>query len=146
MNIYFAGAIRGGRDDAELYSGIIEFLQPYGTILTEHVGNEKLLEQEQLLSEEDIYKRDMKWLNSADILIAEVSIPSLGVGYELAAAEELNIPCLCLFRKSGNRPLSAMIQGNPFFQTIPYETLEEAINYLSKHFTSPDQQKVHGYK
>lgn len=138
MNIYFAGAIRGGRNDAELYSAIIDFLKSYGTVLTEHVGNEKLLDQEQFLSEEDIYRRDMEWLNRADVLVAEVSTASLGVGYELAAAEKLNIPCLCLFRESSSKNLSAMIQGNLYFQIILYETLEEAIKHLSKHLTSPN--------
>ncbi len=137
MNIYFAGAIRGGRDDAATYSSIIKFLQSYGIVLTEHVGNKKLLTQEQFLSEEEIYKRDMAWLDTADILIAEVSTPSLGVGYELAAAKELNIPCLCLFRKSNNKTLSAMIQGNSYFQIITYDTLEEALVYLSKFLTKP---------
>ncbi len=42
MKIYFAGSIRGGRDDAEIYSGIIELLKRYGDVLTEHVGDRTL--------------------------------------------------------------------------------------------------------
>jgi len=120
MNIYFAGAIRGGRDDAGIYSKLIQLLKTYGTVLTEHVGDKTLLKEEQSLSEQEIYERDMQWLKQADVLIAEVSTPSLGVGYELAAAERLNIPCLCLFRKQQHKTLSAMISGNSFFQTKIY--------------------------
>lgn len=40
--IYFAGSIRGGRDDVQLYVKIIKFLQAYGTVLTEHVADPKL--------------------------------------------------------------------------------------------------------
>ena len=42
MKIYFAGSIRGGRDDVKLYQQIINFISGYGEVLTEHVGNENL--------------------------------------------------------------------------------------------------------
>ena len=42
MKIYFAGSIRGGRNDKELYSQIIRHIQKYGEVLTEHIGNEFL--------------------------------------------------------------------------------------------------------
>ncbi len=137
MNIYFAGAIRGGRNDAELYLAIIQFLTTYGTVLTEHVGDEALLLEEQFLSEEAIFKRDMEWLAEADLVIAEVSTPSLGVGYELAVAEQMNIPCFCLFRKEEDKKLSAMIGGNSFFQVIHYHDFPEAkkiIPHLMQQF------------
>lgn len=38
--IYFAGSIRGGRDDATLYHKIIETLKTYGQVFTEHVGDD----------------------------------------------------------------------------------------------------------
>jgi 2'-deoxynucleoside 5'-phosphate N-hydrolase len=126
MNIYFAGAIRGGRNDAELYLSLIQYLNTYGTVLTEHVGDEELLAQEHSLPEEDIFRRDLRWLADADLVIAEVSTPSLGVGYELAVAEQMDIPCFCLFRKQDSLRLSAMIGGNPFYQITPYENISDA--------------------
>ena len=42
MNVYFAGAIRGGREDVALYHELVELLRPYGTVLTEHVADEQL--------------------------------------------------------------------------------------------------------
>jgi 2'-deoxynucleoside 5'-phosphate N-hydrolase len=42
MKIYFAGSIRGGRDDKELYLDIIKWLGKYGTVLTEHIGDATL--------------------------------------------------------------------------------------------------------
>lgn len=126
LNIYFAGSIRGGRDDAELYATLIEWLKKYGRILTEHVGNEVLLQEEHVLSEEEIYARDMRWMTEADLVIAEVTTPSLGVGYELAIAEKLNIPTVCLFRKEKKNTLSAMIRGNPFFHVRSYRDRDDA--------------------
>ncbi|HID70898.1 MAG TPA: nucleoside 2-deoxyribosyltransferase [Desulfobacterales bacterium] len=131
MNIYFAGAIRGGREDAELYSSLIQLLKTYGTVLTEHVGDSTLLDKELFLSEKEIFERDMQWLDLADLLIAEVSTPSLGVGYELAVAEKLKIPCYCLFRKKHGRALSAMIDGNPYFQVLTYTTNADAVKTVT---------------
>jgi len=42
--IYFAGSIRAGRDDVELYARIVGLLQKYGRVLTEHVGDPNLKE------------------------------------------------------------------------------------------------------
>ena len=44
LKIYFCGSIRGGRDDAQLYAKIISHLKSFGTVLTEHVGWEHVLE------------------------------------------------------------------------------------------------------
>ncbi len=126
LNIYFAGAIRAGRDDAELYSNLIQWLKRHGRVLTEHVGDEDLLQEEQFLSEEEIFTRDMQWIAAADLVIAEVSTPSLGVGYELAVAEQQEIPVLCLYREKKGCSLSAMIKGNPFFQVRSYRDEDEA--------------------
>ena len=73
-----------------------------------------------------IYERDVKWLAEADFVVAEVTQPSLGVGYELGFAEAHGKPTLCLFRPASGRSLSAMIRGNARFVTRDYGTLEEA--------------------
>ncbi|XP_033760375.1 2'-deoxynucleoside 5'-phosphate N-hydrolase 1-like isoform X2 [Pecten maximus] len=111
MKIYFAGSIRGGRQDAELYLRIIGKLESYGTVLTEHVGAQNLKECEQHLTEKEIHDRDMAWLQDCDVLVAEVTQPSLGVGYEIGRALTLNKRILCLFRPDSGKSLSAMIAG-----------------------------------
>src|SRR5450830_580944 len=110
MKIYFAGSISGGRDDGELYLKIISLLQPYGEVLTEHVGNQKLSSYgETNMTDEEIYERDIGWMKKSDIIVAEVTVPSLGVGYEVAAAESMDKKILCLFRETSGRHLSSMI-------------------------------------
>ena len=42
MKIYFAGAIRGGREDAQLYEKLIAYLNEKGQVLTEHIGSTDL--------------------------------------------------------------------------------------------------------
>jgi len=112
MFIYFCGSIRGGRQDAELYATLIEKLQSYGTVLTEHVGNEDAIANElKEQSEKDIHDRDLKWLDQSDFVVAEVTQPSLGVGYELGRAITMNKKVLCLYRLQAEKKLSAMIRG-----------------------------------
>ena len=133
MKIYFAGAIRGGREDALLYENIIAYLSEKGQVLTEHVGSTAIsLKGESSRRDEDIFNRDMDWLESADVVVAEVTTPSLGVGYELGIAEKMDIPILCLFRKIEGKRLSAMIQGNKIFKCISYSGLPEAMSHIDK--------------
>lgn len=116
MKIYFAASIRGGREDVDKYYKIIEFLNTKGTVLTEHVGNKTLSSSGEVnITEEFIHDRDLKWLKDSDLIVAEVSNPSLGVGYELGIASQLNKRVICLFNSNTNRKLSAMIRGNKNF-------------------------------
>jgi nucleoside 2-deoxyribosyltransferase len=126
MKIYFAGSIRGGRDDAALYQRIIVLLSEHGTVLTEHVGSKGMTPTgEEALSDEEIYTRDMAWLTSADAVVAEVTTPSHGVGYEVAQAKAQGKPVLCIYRPSAGRRLSAMLAGDPALQCAGYESIEQ---------------------
>jgi hypothetical protein len=135
MKIYFAGSIRGGRDDKELYLQLIQYLSRYGQVLTEHIGDGNLTEfGEDGPSDEWIYNRDMDWVRQSDVLIAEVSTPSLGVGYEIGKAEDMNKKMLCLYRNQQDKRLSAMISGNSNVKIARYEALEDAINHIDRFF------------
>ena len=128
MKIYFAGSIRGGREDWAVYQELIENLGRFGQVLTEHVGDPDLPDYgENVLPDEEIFQRDMAWLQEADSIVAEVTTPSLGVGFEIGRAELLGKPVLCLYRQKEGRRLSAMIAGNPKLQVRVYESMEEAV-------------------
>lgn len=136
MKIYFAGSIRGGRDDKELYLEIINLLGKYGKVLTEHVGDKTLSALgEDGPDDEYIYKRDMAWLNESDIIVAEVTTPSLGVGYEIGKAEEKK-PILCLYRTQDGKRISAMISGNKSLQVETYTSIQDIEAILEKFFKS----------
>jgi 2'-deoxynucleoside 5'-phosphate N-hydrolase len=134
MKIYFAGAIRAGRDDRELYLAIITHMGRYGTVLTEHIGDEKLSLLGDAGETASIYERDMAWLRSADVVIAEISTPSLGVGYELSKIEDMKKQALCLYRPQEGRRLSAMIAGNKAFKIVEYSVLQEALQAIDAFF------------
>ena len=111
MTIYFAGAIRGGRADQALYLQIIELLRGHGTVLTEHIGDAALTPSGEEQTDSFIHDRDLEWLRSADVLVAEVTTPSLGVGYEIGRCIEWGKPVICLYRPGDGRRLSGMIAG-----------------------------------
>jgi len=142
MKIYFAGSIRGGRNDIQIYQEIINFIGNFGTVLTEHVGDPLLTnESEKENLEYFIYNRDLAWLKEADCVVAEVTSPSLGVGYEIAKSEEWNKPTLCLFRDTSERKLSAMIAGNEKMNIGRYRTLEEAKKLIENFFLNIQNPK-----
>lgn len=135
LKIYFAGSIRGGREDKEIYFELIRHLSKYGTVLTEHVGRKDLdASGEEGISEQGIYERDLSWIQESDVLVAEVSTPSLGVGYEIGKAEGMKKRILCLYRLQEGKKLSAMVSGNPLLKTKTYFSLEEAKRRIDSFF------------
>ncbi|CAN7723128.1 nucleoside 2-deoxyribosyltransferase [Rhizobium rhizogenes] len=130
-NIYFAGSIRGGRKDVELYSRIIGRLKRYGDVLTEHVGDYSLsVEGQKQLPDRYICQRDLQWLRSSQLVVAEVTVPSLGVGYEIAAAVERKIPVIALFRTTEGTQLSAMVRGSDGIFVFDYSDIDVALSNL----------------
>lgn len=127
MKIYFAGAIRGGRDDADMYMQLIDYINTKAEVLTEHLGDKTLSALgETDTTEEYIFERDVAWIKEADLVIAEVSTPSLGVGYELGLSEGLGKPILCLYHPTQGKRLSAMVRGNKKCSIQEYTDLESA--------------------
>jgi nucleoside 2-deoxyribosyltransferase len=139
MKIYFAGSIRGGRSDRRIYEQLIKHLRRHGEVLTEHVADPRISEKgENGITDAEIYRKDIEWLSEADLVVAEVTTPSLGVGYEIGLAESLGKPILCLFNNTKGKMLSAMVSGNPHILLRHYTESKEAeyfiddfINHLS---------------
>ena len=112
--IYFAGSIAGGRQDADLYGRIVAKLQEYGEVLSEIVGTPNVGKDEHTLDlngHQRIHDQDLEWLTQCDYMVAEVTQPSLGVGYEIGRAVSFEKKILCLFKPDSDKRLSSMIQG-----------------------------------
>lgn len=135
MKIYFAGSIRGGRVDVVLYMQIINHLKQYGEVLTEHIGDKDLeVIGENTLNDNQIHNRDLKWILESDVIVAEVTTPSLGVGYEIGRAIENYKKVMCLYRTNSGKKLSAMIAGSPDVEIRKYTTLEDAKDIIDGYF------------
>ena len=80
-------------------------------VLSAHVADPLAVERERDLPPREVFERDVNWVKECEAMVAEVSTPSLGVGYEYGLAVQLGKPVLCVYR-SGLR-MSKMITGNP---------------------------------
>jgi nucleoside 2-deoxyribosyltransferase len=110
-------------------------LESYGRVLTEHLGsNEEIESKDRILSNKEIHDRDLQWIIESDLLVAEVTIPSLGVGYEIGRAIEMNKPVLCLFQTDSEFTLSAMIAGSDKVETKYYAYLDEVKEVFDTFF------------
>ncbi len=133
MNIYFACSITGGREYQPVYEAIVRALTADGhEIPTAHLADAGVMEQERVIAPAAVYARDVAWIRAADALIAEVSVPSHGVGYEIGFALGLGKPVLCVHRQG--RAVSKMITGNPDprLSVQAYENEEEAIQLVRR--------------
>ena len=108
--VYFAGAVDVAHEYTERYRALIHHIdESHADVLTEH-GTTVPSDTNQR-----VYEREMKWIEHADAVVAEVTHPSLGLGYELAMAESRGIPMLCLHRRvesSRAGGISPMLIGN----------------------------------
>jgi hypothetical protein len=134
---YFCGAVRGGRRLQPRYARLIAEMQAAGwTVLTAHVGAPDVLTQEarNAVSPSEIYRRDMAWLAEADVVVAEVTVPSLGVGIELATALDRGIPVIALVEEGTS--LSALVAGDDRMTLIWYHTDTDAVAALHRALTA----------
>lgn len=122
--VYFACSIRGG-GDTSLYQAIVDAIKlAGGDVLSEVFVHDAINYGGSPLPSDEIYERDTQMIKDSDIVIAEVTNPSLGVGYELAYAEKLGRPIMCLFNVTSTNKLSAMVSGNSY-NTVTYTKPDE---------------------
>ena len=134
MNIYFACSITGGRAYQAVYEAIVNALLADGhEIPTAHLAQAGVVDEEKIIDPREVYERDVAWIRGAQILIAEVSAPSHGVGYEVAFALGLGKPVFCLYDEG--RSVSKMITGNPdpLLKVASYRGQEQAVT-LAREF------------
>ena len=140
MNIYFSCSITGGRQDQHAYREIVDYLISCGyKVLTAQLADPDIIRTEGSLAADLVYQRDVNWIRECDAMVAEVSTPSHGVGYEIALALQLGKPVCCCF-KSGKR-VSKMILGNPDMnlKLKAYQDLEEAVKYIGRFLQSVER-------
>lgn len=109
MIIYCAGPIKGDITFQKFYWEVINFVEAEGHTPLAGLNTDNSASNP--LTEKQIYKRDLKWIDGSKIMIAEISGPSLGVGFEIAyALFQKKIPVLALVNNSVEK-VSAMITG-----------------------------------
>ena len=97
MKIYLSGSIYGGTQKIETYKILIKELEKYGEVMNKQVADENTIANEVYQKDEEIFKDLENKLYEADIVLAEVSIPSLGVGYELGFADKIGKKIIAIY-------------------------------------------------
>jgi nucleoside 2-deoxyribosyltransferase len=137
MNLYFACSITGGRAFESVYQAITRALLEDGhEVPTAHLADSGVKALELIVSPRQVYERDVDWIRACDALIAEVSTPSHGVGYEVAFALSLGKPVLCCYQEG--QPVSKMITGNshPNLHLATYQNVGEAVQAVRAFLTN----------
>ena len=97
---------------------------------TAHLAKSNVMALEKVIAPREVYERDVAWIRACDALIAEVSVPSHGVGYEIGFALGQGKPVLCLAQSGVT--VSKMITGNSHsgLQVKTYRDVTEGINFI----------------
>jgi len=131
MNIYFACSITGGRAFESVYQKFTQTMLAAGhEVPTAHLAESNVMALEKVIDPHEVYDRDVAWIRACDALIAEVSVPSHGVGYEIGFALEQGKPVLNLAQ--AGIPVSKMITGNshPALQVKTYRDVAEGVTFI----------------
>jgi nucleoside 2-deoxyribosyltransferase len=137
MNIYLACTVRGDRGGLAIARALADAIEDRGhTVLTRHLLEDDADASEAQLTERAVFERDMRWLESADVLIAEASGSSYGVGFEvgyvIGRSSESKQRVLLLYDAARRDRVSRLIAGNshPSCTTYPYRNAEDLLRFV----------------
>lgn len=105
MKIYFVGSISGRKKYLDNYELIVNKLELLGhkvfedTLRPSHEEVYGLEDDEKV----DFYKQVLKWINQADVVVAEASFSSMSVGHEISVALGKGKPVVVLYTE-GHAP------------------------------------------
>ena len=132
MRIYLACTVRGDRGALGVVRRIAAKLEAGGhEVLTSHLLEDDVDVAESSLSSQAVFERDLGWLDSCDLLVAEASGSSYGVGFEvgyiLGRAATTGQRVLLLYDRARESAVSRMIAGNTHAACVllPYENIEQ---------------------
>ena len=143
MRIYLACTVRGDRSGVQAGREIASHLERRGhEILTTHLLADDVDVAESAITERDVFVRDLEWLSQCDVLVAEASGSSFGVGFEvgyvLGRARESGQRVLLLYDSTRRRSISRLIVGNcdDACVTLGYQSLDQVFAFLDRQLKS----------
>ena len=135
MNVYLACTVRGDRGALASTRAVAAHLEQSGhAVLTSHLLDDGVDAAESALTERDVFDRDMEWLDRADVVIAEASGSSFGVGFEVGYSLGVGRPVLLLYDAARRTQVSRLIVGNahPRCRTYGYSTREDLLQTVEE--------------
>jgi hypothetical protein len=144
MRIYLACTVRGDRGGVLAGRAICERLQRHGhEVLTTHLLRDDVETAESQLTERDVFERDLDWLSRCDVLVAEASGSSYGVGFEvgyvLGRALQTGQRVVLLYNTERRHAVSRLITGNSdaACTTLGYSSIDELTTLIDREFSRP---------
>src|SRR5271165_4497950 len=135
MKIYFGFTVAGDRSSIDTARKVVHQLEEMGhEVLTRHLVSDNAWEADRLISPQDVFRRDMAWLEQCELFVAEVSGSSFGLGFEAGyLLGATNKKVILLYRRELEKKISLLITGNTHTNCtlFPYTTFEEV-----EHFTT----------
>ena len=136
MKVYFATTVIGDRSNLAVMRDIVSMLEKKGhTVLTKHLVLDNAYEIDARITEQQVFERDVKWLRDADVIIADATGVSFGVGFEVGYALGcMNKKVYLLFNR--NYRISRMALGLEHKNCIKfgYNDVEELKEFVEKNF------------
>ena len=132
MKIYVSGSIYGGTQKIDTYKIMINELEKYGEVFDKQIADSNTIENEKYQKDEDIFQDLEQKMMMADIIFAEVTIPSLGVGYELGFADKIGKKIIAIYDETYTKKVSTMIRGNKRIKLIPYKDINDICNIMNE--------------
>lgn len=146
MKIYFGFTVAGDRSTVETARKVVQLLEERGhEVLTRHLVSDNAWEVDRSISPQDVFRRDMDWLHQCDLLIAEVSGSSFGLGFETGyLLGATNKKVMLLYRRDLEKRVSLLISGNTHANCIlvPYSNVGEVEKFISANVqdSRPDRE------
>lgn len=141
LKIYFACAITGGRQDERVYQAIVDAMLAAGCeVPTAELAGPEVTVLEARVDPAEVFRRDIDWIAESDALVAEVSTPSHGVGFEIAYALAREKPVLACYRLG--KPVSKMLLGNPDpnLRCVAYRDVRAAVTAVRKFLSALEKE------
>ncbi|MBI1874200.1 MAG: nucleoside 2-deoxyribosyltransferase [Acidobacteria bacterium] len=141
MRIYLACTVRGDRAGILAGRAIAERLRQHGhEVLTTHLLADDVEAAESKMSEDAVYRRDLDWLAQCDVLVAEASGSSYGVGFEvgyvLGRARYTRQRVVLLYDATRRHAISRLISGNcdEACTKFAYTSIDDLTAFIDRHF------------
>ena len=136
MKIYFGFTVAGDRSSVAVASKIVEILEQLGhEVLTAHLVRDDAWEADRRITAQEVFRRDMRWLEECDLFMAEVSGSSFGLGFETGYLLGATAKKVVLFyQRDLEGKLSLLITGltHANCQLVPYSNSDEVETWIRK--------------
>ena len=132
MKVYISGSIYGGRQKVENYKAIIEKIEEFAEVLNKNIIDDDVIEKETFQKDNEIFEDLENKMREADFILADVTVPSLGVGYEIGFSDMIGKKIIAIYDLNDIEKVSTMIRGNERIKLIGYHKIEEITDNLER--------------